>query len=114
MRDHLGIVDRQFAIHKLAAKRDLHAVEAELLSERDRLWIGSEMEIPIRDTDAKFASCRKNCTARKWPGGQTAEDMSDTELQILAGCGHWAPVERPKQVNYAMSLFTARNKKKTA
>ena len=42
-----------------------------------------------------------------------ASAMPDTELQILAGCGHWAPIERPKQVNYAMSLFTARNKKKT-
>jgi len=35
------------------------------------------------------------------------------ELQILPGCGHWATVERPKQVNYAMSLFTARLRKKS-
>jgi 3-oxoadipate enol-lactonase len=40
--------------------------------------------------------------------------IQDADLQILAGCGHWAPVERPKQVNYAMSLFAARNRKKTA
>jgi 3-oxoadipate enol-lactonase len=43
-----------------------------------------------------------------------ASALQDAEVQILSGCGHWAPVERPKQVNYAMSLFTARNRKKTA
>jgi 3-oxoadipate enol-lactonase len=43
-----------------------------------------------------------------------ASAIQGAELQILSGCGHWAPVERPKQVNYAMSLFAARNRKKTA
>jgi 3-oxoadipate enol-lactonase len=43
-----------------------------------------------------------------------ASAIQGAELQILAGCGHWAPVERPKQVNYAMSLFAARNRKKAA
>jgi pimeloyl-ACP methyl ester carboxylesterase len=43
-----------------------------------------------------------------------ASAIEGAELQILAGCGHWAPVERPKQVNYAMSLFAARNRKKAA
>jgi pimeloyl-ACP methyl ester carboxylesterase len=42
-----------------------------------------------------------------------ASAIQGAELQIIAGCGHWAPVERPKQVNYAMSLFAARNRKKT-
>lgn len=40
--------------------------------------------------------------------------MRGAELQLLPGCGHWATVERPKQVNYAMSLFTARQRRKSA
>ena len=32
------------------------------------------------------------------------------EAQVLAGCGHWATVERPKQVSYAMTLFYARHR----
>jgi len=43
-----------------------------------------------------------------------ASAIQNADLQILAGCGHWAPIERPKQVNYAMSLFAARNRKKSA
>jgi pimeloyl-ACP methyl ester carboxylesterase len=43
-----------------------------------------------------------------------ASAIEDANLQILAGCGHWAPVERPKQVNYAMTLFAARNRKRAA
>lgn len=43
-----------------------------------------------------------------------AAAIPDAELQILPGCGHWATVERPKQVNYAMSLFAARNRKRAA
>ena len=30
------------------------------------------------------------------------------ELRILDGCGHWATIERAKQVNYALTLFHAR------
>jgi pimeloyl-ACP methyl ester carboxylesterase len=40
--------------------------------------------------------------------------LVDSELHLLPGCGHWATVERPKQVNYAMSLFTARQRRKSA
>ncbi|HEX4227386.1 MAG TPA: alpha/beta hydrolase [Bryobacteraceae bacterium] len=40
--------------------------------------------------------------------------LVDSELQLLPGCGHWATVERPKQVNYLMSLFTARQRRKSA
>jgi len=43
-----------------------------------------------------------------------ASAIKGADLQILPGCGHWAPIERPKQVNYAMSLFAARNRKKSA
>jgi 3-oxoadipate enol-lactonase len=40
--------------------------------------------------------------------------IDGAELQILPGCGHWATIERPKQVNYAMSLFAARNRRQKA
>jgi imidazolonepropionase-like amidohydrolase len=43
-----------------------------------------------------------------------ASGIEGAELQVLPGCGHWATVERPKQVNYAMSLFAARNRTNTA
>ena len=47
-------------------------------------------------------------------GRALASAIPNAELQLLPGCGHWAPIERPKQVNYAMSLFTARLRRKTA
>jgi pimeloyl-ACP methyl ester carboxylesterase len=43
-----------------------------------------------------------------------ASAIEGADLQILSGCGHWGPIERPKQVNYAMTLFSARNRKKAA
>jgi len=30
------------------------------------------------------------------------------ELRVLDGCGHWATIERAKQVNYALTLFHSR------
>jgi 3-oxoadipate enol-lactonase len=43
-----------------------------------------------------------------------ASAIQNAELQLLPGCSHWATIERPKQVNYLMSLFTARLRKKAA
>lgn len=40
-----------------------------------------------------------------------ATQLAKAEVQILPGCGHWATVERPKQVNYALSLFYARQRR---
>lgn len=37
-----------------------------------------------------------------------ASQIVNSELQILAGCGHWTTIERPKQVNYAATLFHAK------
>jgi 3-oxoadipate enol-lactonase len=34
--------------------------------------------------------------------------LADAHVQILPGCGHWATIERAKQVNYALTLFYAR------
>jgi pimeloyl-ACP methyl ester carboxylesterase len=41
-------------------------------------------------------------------GRALASGMARAELQILPGCGHWATIERPKQVSYAATLFHAR------
>src|SRR6185437_6798496 len=95
MRDDLGIIDRELAVNKLAAKRDLHAIEAELLSERDRLRIGSQMKIPIRDADAQLASCRQDCTAGKWSGGQTAEETAASQARHW---GHCSPLRRSTRI----------------
>lgn len=40
--------------------------------------------------------------------------IQDSQLELLPGCGHWATIERAKQVNYWMSLFIARQRKKAA
>ena len=37
-----------------------------------------------------------------------ASTLADAQVQILPGCGHWATIERAKQVNYALTLFHAR------
>lgn len=49
-------------------------------------------------------------TAPADTGRAMASAMPKAELQVLAGCGHWATVERAKQVNYALTLFHARLK----
>ena len=36
------------------------------------------------------------------------------EAQVLPGCGHWATVERAKQVNYALTVFYARQRQVAA
>ncbi|WP_159014338.1 alpha/beta fold hydrolase [Acidisoma sp. S159] len=36
------------------------------------------------------------------------------ELRVLDGCGHWATIERAKQVNYAMTLFYSRQRSSQA
>ena len=41
-------------------------------------------------------------------GRAIASALSIAELQVLAGCGHWTTVERPKQVSYAMTVFSSR------
>jgi len=33
---------------------------------------------------------------------------------VLAGCGHWATIERAKQVNYALTVFYARQRQSVA
>ena len=43
-------------------------------------------------------------------GRAMASAMGRAEIQILPGCGHWAPVERAKQVNYALTVFHARQR----
>lgn len=37
-----------------------------------------------------------------------ASALPAAEAQVLPGCGHWATIERAKQVNYALTLFYAR------
>jgi 3-oxoadipate enol-lactonase len=37
-----------------------------------------------------------------------ASALAEAHVQILTGCGHWATIERAKQVNYALTLFYAR------
>ena len=49
-------------------------------------------------------------TAPPDTGRALASRIHGAELQILAGCGHWATIERPKQVNYAMTVFYARQR----
>jgi 3-oxoadipate enol-lactonase len=47
-------------------------------------------------------------------GAVLAGAISGAELRILDGCGHWATIERAKQVNYAMSLFYTRQRSSQA
>ncbi len=49
-------------------------------------------------------------TAPPDTGRAMASALPQAELQILPGCGHWATVERAKQLNYALTLFHARLK----
>jgi pimeloyl-ACP methyl ester carboxylesterase len=43
-----------------------------------------------------------------------ASAIPRAELQVLPGCGHWPTVERAKQVNYALALFGARQRRSAA
>ena len=48
-------------------------------------------------------------TARAMASAMTAVP-GGAEVVILPGCGHWAPVERAKQLAYALTLFHARRR----
>ena len=39
-----------------------------------------------------------------------ASAIKGAELQVLTACGHWATIERAKQVNYALTVFYARQR----
>ena len=41
-------------------------------------------------------------------GRAMASAIKGAELQVLTGCGHWATIERAKQLNYALTVFYAR------
>lgn len=47
-------------------------------------------------------------TAPPDTGRAMASTIRGAELQVLTACGHWATVERAKQVNYALTVFYAR------
>lgn len=43
-------------------------------------------------------------------GRAMASAIRGAEMQVLSGCGHWATIERAKQVNYALTVFYARQR----
>lgn len=43
-------------------------------------------------------------------GRAMASAIRGAELQVLTACGHWATIERAKQVNYALTVFYARQR----
>jgi 3-oxoadipate enol-lactonase len=43
-------------------------------------------------------------------GRAMASAIKSAELQVLTACGHWATIERAKQVNYALTVFYARQR----
>lgn len=43
-------------------------------------------------------------------GRAMASAIKGAELQVLTACGHWATIERAKQVNYALTVFYARQR----
>jgi pimeloyl-ACP methyl ester carboxylesterase len=43
-------------------------------------------------------------------GSALAANIQGAEFRVLDGCGHWATIERAKQVNYAMTLFYSRQR----
>ena len=47
-------------------------------------------------------------TAPPEVGRAMASAVKGAEFRVLDGCGHWATIERAKQVNYALTLFHSR------
>jgi 3-oxoadipate enol-lactonase len=47
-------------------------------------------------------------TASPDVGRAMASAIRKSKLHIISGCGHWASIERPKQVNYQLTLFYSR------
>lgn len=43
-----------------------------------------------------------------------ASQLKSAEAQKLTGCGHWATIERAKQVSYALTVFYARQSRMAA
>jgi pimeloyl-ACP methyl ester carboxylesterase len=53
-------------------------------------------------------------TAPPDTGAALAGTIPGAEFRVLDGCGHWATIERAKQVNYAMTLFYSRQRSSKA
>ena len=53
-------------------------------------------------------------TAPPDTGSALANGIHGAEFRVLDGCGHWPTIERAKQVNYAMTLFYARQRSSQA
>ncbi len=49
-------------------------------------------------------------TAPPDTGRAMASAIKGAEMQVLTACGHWATIERAKQVNYALTVFHARQR----
>ena len=43
-------------------------------------------------------------------GRAMASAIWSADLQVLTACGHWATVDRAKQVNHALTVFYARQR----
>lgn len=43
-------------------------------------------------------------------GRAMASAIAGAEMRVLTACGHWATIERAKQVNYALTVFYARQR----
>jgi 3-oxoadipate enol-lactonase len=92
--------------------------------------MGQPAEGYARNCEALAALSRADLSALRCPallltGDQDRTAPPDTasalaaaipgaELRVLDGCGHWATIERAKQVNYAMTLFYSRQRSSQA
>lgn len=47
-------------------------------------------------------------------GRAMASAIRKSKLHIVSGCGHWASIERPKQVNYQLTVFYSRLRQQSA
>jgi 3-oxoadipate enol-lactonase len=65
----------------------------------------SELRIP-----ALLLTGDQDRTAPPDTGSAMAASIQGAEFRVLDGCGHWATIERAKQVNYALTLFYSRQR----
>jgi 3-oxoadipate enol-lactonase len=69
----------------------------------------------VRSADLSHITCPtllitgdQDRTAPPDVGRAIASAIRGAEFQMLTACGHWATIERAKQVNYALTVFYAR------
>src|SRR5579862_694313 len=83
--NRFGIVGGHLAIYQLSAERYLDSIESELGRQRHRIWIGAQLQVPIRHTNTQFLLFGEGDLRRH------SSSNGGTEKSTSSNFAHWKP-----------------------